>query len=268
MDLQRLDHDVPALVFVHGFGCSRADWRAQLEHFGSRAEMLAIDLRGHGATPGAPEECSIETYGADVAALIERSGLERAVLVGHSMGCRVVLEAHRRAPERIAGLVLIDGSRVGTGDPAMAEKNARRAFAGTEYAVFARKFFSDMFLSDSDPALKARTVEQALRLPEDIGRTLFPRMVAWDAGAMDAALEAVRAPLMVIQSTYLNGDRVRTAIKPGESTPWIDLVRSRIPTARIEIIPGTGHFPQLEAPAKVSALVEDFHATIGHGVRL
>ncbi len=57
--------------------------------------MLAVDLRGHGATPGAADECSIETYGADVAALVEQSGLERAVLVGHSMGCRVVLETRR-----------------------------------------------------------------------------------------------------------------------------------------------------------------------------
>lgn len=264
MDFERTPGGAPALVFVHGFACSRADWKAQIEHFRSRAETLAVDLRGHGATPGAPEECSIDTYGADVAALLEQSGLERAILVGHSMGCRVVLEANRRAAGRIAGLVLVDGSRVATGDPAAAEDNAHKALAATDYTVFARKFFADMFLADANPALRERTIEQALRLPERIGMALFPRMAAWDTRAMDAALDAVRAPLMVIQSTYLNTERVRVAIPPGQSTPWIDLVRAHVPNARIEILKGTGHFPQLVAPAKVSALVEDFRAQIAH----
>lgn len=262
MDFERLPGGAPALVFVHGFACSRADWKAQIEHFRSRAEILAVDLRGHGATPGAPEECSIDTYGADVAALLEQAGLERAILVGHSMGCRVVLEANRRAARRIAGLVLIDGSRVGTGDPAAAEENARKAFAAIEFHVFARKFFADMFLADADPALRERTIEQALRLPERIGRALFPRMAAWDARAMDTALDAVRAPLLVIQCTYLNTDRVRVAIPPGQSTPWIDLVRAHVPSARIETLKGAGHFPQLEVPAQVNSLLEVFRARL------
>jgi uncharacterized protein (TIGR00369 family) len=252
----------PAVVFIHGFACSHADWNEQLEHFRSRDETVAVDLRGHGASPGAPEECSIETYGADVAALLEERDLERAILVGHSMGCRVVLEAYRRAPKRVAGLVLIDGSRMATGDPAEAQESARSALAATGFPEFARKLFAGMFLADADPALKARTIEQALRLPEAIGKALFPRMLGWDAGQMDAALDAVRVPLMVIQSTYLDSGQVRVAIKPGETTPWIDLVRARVPGARIETVTGVGHFPQLETPGRVNKLLENFCAGI------
>src|ERR1700704_1642051 len=110
----------PPLVFVHGFCCSHEDWLLQINELKSRFEIVACDLRGHGLTPGRPQECSIEHYGGDVAALVSNLDLNRAILIGHSMGCRVVLEAARliassENPGRIAGLVLIDGSRQASG---------------------------------------------------------------------------------------------------------------------------------------------------------
>ena len=264
MHFERLPGGAPPLVFVHGFACSHTDWQAQIAHFRSRNATIAIDLRGHGGTPGAPADCSIETYGADVGALLDELKLERTVLVGHSMGCRVVLEAYRRAPQRIAGLVLIDGSRAATGNPAAAEDSVRKTLSETDYSLFARKFFADMFFANADLALKTRAIEQALRLPRLIGKSLFPRIARWDAGEMDAALAAVRVPLLAIQSTYLNSARVRIAIKPGETSPWIELLRARVPRARIELITGVGHFPQLEAADRVNALVEDFCVQLAH----
>src|SRR5205823_3152873 len=88
----RLGAGAPPLFFVHGFACSHQDWRLQFTHFSPRHEVIACDLRGHGATPGRPQECSIEHYGGDVAALLTNIDFDRAILVGHSMGCRVVLE--------------------------------------------------------------------------------------------------------------------------------------------------------------------------------
>ncbi|MGH8632299.1 MAG: alpha/beta fold hydrolase, partial [Burkholderiales bacterium] len=76
----------PPFVLVHGFACAHQDWRLQTEHLSRRHRVVACDLRGHGATPGAADECSIETYGADVAALLGEKDLRGAVLVGHSMG--------------------------------------------------------------------------------------------------------------------------------------------------------------------------------------
>ncbi len=265
MHFERLSGGAPPLVFVHGFACSHSDWREQIGHFRSRNEVVAVDLRSHGATPGGADDCSIETYGADIAALLDELKLERTVLIGHSMGCRVVLEAYRRAPKRVVGLVLVDGSRTGTSDRAAAEEGGRAAFAATGYMAFARKFFADMFVADSDPALKARAIDQALRLPEAIGKALFPRIAGWDAGEMDAALDEVRVPLLAIQSTYLNSARVRVAIEPGATSPWIDLLRARVQGARIEVVAGVGHFPQLEAADRVNALLEEFCVRLGEG---
>jgi pimeloyl-ACP methyl ester carboxylesterase len=79
---------------------------------------------------------------------------------------------------------------------------------------------------------------------------------------MERALAAARRPLLVIQSTYLNSERVRVPLAPGDSTPWFDLVRARCPQARIEIVTGVGHFPQIEAADRVNALIGRFVAAL------
>ena len=87
----------PPIVFVHGFGCAHSDWDAQVSHLSPRRQTIAVDLRGHGASPGTPNQCSIEQFGADVAEVMQTLALPPAVLVGHSMGCRVVVEAAFKA---------------------------------------------------------------------------------------------------------------------------------------------------------------------------
>ena len=64
---------------------AHSDWNTQVAHFAPRHLTVAIDLRGHGASAGTPDECSIERYGADVAEVMRTLALPPAVLVGHSM---------------------------------------------------------------------------------------------------------------------------------------------------------------------------------------
>jgi pimeloyl-ACP methyl ester carboxylesterase len=77
---------------------------------------------------------------------------------------------------------------------------------------------------------------------------------------MERALSTLSAPLLVVQSTNVNAQRVRVALSADESTPWLDLVRRLAPSTRIEIVTGVGHFPQLEAPDEVNRLIADFAA--------
>jgi pimeloyl-ACP methyl ester carboxylesterase len=254
----------PALVFVHGFACTHEDWRAQVECFRARRCVVTCDLRGHGASSGTPEQCDIATYGADVAALLQALQLPPAILIGHSMGCRVVLQAYLEAPQRVAGLVLVDGSHLGSGDPQAAEQGMRQHIQTVGYRTMLRALFGDMFLEHSDPALKARLVERALALPEAIGAALFPRLLRWDAQHMEQALSRVAVPLLVVQSTYLAAARRRIALQPGASTPWLELVRQCVPTAQIEIIGGVGHFTMLEAAEAVNRLLDRFIAALPH----
>jgi pimeloyl-ACP methyl ester carboxylesterase len=235
------------IVFVHGFACTHADWRFQLAKFGaqldSEHDIYAPDLRGHGRTHARPDDCSIETYGSDIAALLDGKDLKDAVLVGHSMGCRVVLQAYLNAPERVRALVLVDGSYQGSRPEVTIEG----------YPAFARALFEGMFFAPSE--LGKAIIERAVRLPASVGAALFPRMARWDAESMERALAAVKVPLLVIQSTYLNAERKRIAMREGDTSPWLDMVRRHVPQAQIELITGVGHFPQLEAPEQVNELL-------------
>jgi pimeloyl-ACP methyl ester carboxylesterase len=255
MFVQSVGSGVPAVVFVHGFGCAHTDWARQLADLAAMTAVLACDLRGHGQSPGSPADCTIATMGADVARLLAERELDAAILVGHSMGCRVVLEAYARAPERIAGLVLIDGSCLGEGDPAQATQAMQSVIDSVGYLAFVEATFKAMFFGPSSET--ERIVARAKRLPADIGATLFPDMARWDAARMDAALDAVRVPLMVIQSTAMKGGK-RVPLGLGDSSPWLELVRRRVPGARIEVVPGVGHFLQIEAATHVNALLTQF----------
>ena len=113
LDHTREGRGRPTIVFVHGFGCARSDWRAQVAHLRDRFETVAVDLGGHGTTPGSEAHEIIDTHGRDVAELLAELAIARAVLVGHSMGCRIVMHAMSEAPDRVAGLILVDGSRLG-----------------------------------------------------------------------------------------------------------------------------------------------------------
>jgi pimeloyl-ACP methyl ester carboxylesterase len=241
----------PPLLFVHGFACSHEDWQRQIDFFQATNEVVACDLRGHGATPGRAHECSIEHYGGDVAALLNHLRLAPAILVGHSMGTRVVLEAAFIDPERVAGIVLIDGSRMASGDPDAAEAATRSSIEAAGFPAFLDDAFRQMRSSEA-------ILERARRLSADLGTTLWTRMVRWDAAHMDEALAAVRAPLMVIQSTYIDHNGQRRSLAAGQSTRWLELVREKVPGARIEVLPALGHFVQIDAAGEVNRLLAAF----------
>ena len=98
----------PALVFVHCGGCERGFWDRQVAHFAAKHRVVALDLAGHGQSGGGRKDWTIAAFGQDVVSVVEALGLKRVVLIGHSLGGPVVLEAARRMPGRVAGLVLVD----------------------------------------------------------------------------------------------------------------------------------------------------------------
>jgi pimeloyl-ACP methyl ester carboxylesterase len=254
MHFIRAGRGAPPIFFVHGFACSHEDWKFQLDEFEKTNEVIACDLRGHGQTPGRPQECSIEHYGGDVAALVNNFELKDVVLVGHSMGCRVVLQAARLVPKKVRALVLVDGSRLATSDPDGAEKTARAAIAKSGYPVFAEALFRQMFFKPS--AMADAIVARAVKSSAEFGPELWPQMARWDAGEMDAAFSELKAPVLAIQSTTRNAQLQRSPLKVGETSPWLDFLK-RFSNVRTEVIPDTGHFTMLEQPERVNQLIRE-----------
>jgi pimeloyl-ACP methyl ester carboxylesterase len=126
------------------------------------------------------------------------------------------------------------------------------------FRTFTEDFFRDMFPAPFDHS--DEIIERACKLPVEIGSALFPRISRWDAQHMNAALAAVRVPLMVIQSTYMGPTLKRESLQAGQSSPWLDHVRKYAPNARIEVVSGAGHFVHMEVAEQVNALIQDFLA--------
>ena len=122
---RRFDPRKPTLLFVHGAGMDHSVWPLQARHFAYRGRnALALDLPGHGRSEG-NLLTSIEAMADWLAAVIDALGVERAGLVGHSMGALVVLACAARAPQKVARIALLGAAPAMPVHPALLEAAAR-----------------------------------------------------------------------------------------------------------------------------------------------
>lgn len=260
----------PPLMFVHGALCDHTNWRPQVAHFARRHRVLAPDLHGHGASDRTPGRIGVHAFGEDLVALCDAAGIERAVWVGHSMGCRALLEVWRRAPARVAALVFVDGaylvpSLLGAIDPRQREDIARRSheraaalYRDVEPAVRARHGFAQMFFDERFAAERDAIVAAAASLPSHVARELMPDFAAWDARWLEPVLATVTVPVLAFASTYMNAEHRRVTLAEGVTTPWLDALAAHAPHAEVHRHHGAGHFLMLEQPDAVNAAIDTF----------
>jgi pimeloyl-ACP methyl ester carboxylesterase len=98
----------PALVFIHGWCCDAGYWKEQVPVFSKHNMVVTIDLAGHGESGMERKEYTMESFGEDVAAVVNKLELKSVILIGHSMGGRVNLAAALRIPDRVLALVGVD----------------------------------------------------------------------------------------------------------------------------------------------------------------
>lgn len=96
-----------AVVFVHGLAASGDVWRGQCERLGDRYDTIRFDLRSHGRSPAVDVACTRADLVADLVALLDGQGIERAALVGHSAGGVVAMQTAAEYPDRVSALVLV-----------------------------------------------------------------------------------------------------------------------------------------------------------------
>jgi pimeloyl-ACP methyl ester carboxylesterase len=230
----------PAIVLVHAWSCDRTYWREQFAHLARGRRVVAVDLAGHGESALGRRRHTIEAFGSDVKAVVDALGLRRVVLVGHSMGGPVTLEAARLMPERVVALVGIDTfARVG--ERATAEE--KKAFLDpmrADYAAATRRLVRDfMFTAKSDPALAEQVAEDMAAAPAEVALSALESLLDYDeAGALDR----LEAPMRLI-----NADRWPTDLAAA---------RRHKPDIQLTLMPGVGHFLMLENPAEFNRLLE------------
>ena len=98
----------PPLVLVNGWTGDHGIFTPQIAHFGQTRRVVAVDLRGHGASDAPEQEYTIPGFADDIAWQCAQLGLQKPVVIGHSFGGAVVLELCGRYPELASGMVMID----------------------------------------------------------------------------------------------------------------------------------------------------------------
>jgi len=226
-----------ALVFVHGWACDQTYWREQISAFSHDHLVVTLDLSGHGETPAGDGPWSIERFGMDVASVVRRIDADHIVLVGHSMGGPVVLEAATLLPERIIGIVGVDTLHSIDRD-LMSPEEAARAFSAfaeafpTRTEEFVRSAF---FLESSATSLIDWIAKDMAAGNPRVAESAFISARTYD---LRATLEKLRnrthSPIVLINA-------------PEPATDFAGL-SSAYDTTDLKIIEDTGHFVMLERP--------------------
>jgi pimeloyl-ACP methyl ester carboxylesterase len=252
--------DDPTLIFVHGFACSLDDWEEQFRGLSPRFRCVALDLPGHGDS-AKPETISIEIMGTAVNRVKDRIAAPSTILVGHSMGCRVIVDAFQQSGDTVSGLVFVDGSFL-DGDLQSAMKNVKTAIDRAGMDAFTQRFFSDMVLESGDLELRERLITRAQGLNARFREELFLDLVRWDATKLRDALRRISVPALVLQSTFMNSDLKRVSLPVGMTTPWMNAVASLVQNSCARVIPNAGHMTMIEAAQAVNDAIQEFAAHI------
>ncbi len=240
-----------ALIFVHGWTCDSSSWTAQVPEFAKKYRVLTLDLPGHGQS-GLPADgkFSIGLFARAVEAVRAEAGVDRVVLVGHSMGAPVIREYARLYPQHVAGLVAVDGpldlrgfgeAREGRGaftPPPMTGPDGLKAREG---------MIKGMFTPQTPKPLQDQIMKMMIGAPE-----------ATAVGAMGAMFDPAMNRTDVITAPAL-------AIYAGTNTiPDLATVRQVVPKFEATQVAGTGHFVMMEKPAEFNALLAGFLKKINY----
>ena len=233
----------PALVFVHGWSCDRSYWSAQLPYFARNHQVVAIDLAGHGGSGVDRTEWTMGAFGEDIVAVVRKLDLDKIVLIGHSMGGPAVIEAARRLPEGIIGLVVADFFQD------FERKYSQEFVDGwidslkPDYAPAVKKFVAEaLFTRTSDAALAERISQDMSSAPQSVGIGAIRAEFAF-LNELTRIVKEVAAPI-----TCINSD-----VEPTKA----EVNRRYAPSFKAKIMSGVGHFNMIEAPDLFNNLLEE-----------
>jgi pimeloyl-ACP methyl ester carboxylesterase len=230
----------PALVFVHGWCFDQSYWKNQVPELAKSFTVVTVDLAGHGASGLGRKEWTVEAFGGDVAAVVEKLGSERVVLIGHSMGGSAIIEAAKLVPDRIAALVGVDTYQdLEREIPEAALEQFLAAFKA-DFAGTSRGFVKQMFPAGADSVLVASVTAKVLAAPQDVAVSVLGSVLRYKA---PAALAGLKIPVYAV-----NGDLYPTNV---------EAAKRQTNSFEVRIVPGCGHFPMLEKPAEFNKLLAE-----------
>jgi len=230
-------------VFVRGLACTREFWAPQVEHFAARHRVLAVDLRGRGASHAPVQRYRMRAFADDLGWICDQLELVRPVVVGHSLGGLIGLELAAASADRIRAAVLIDSVLLPT------TRDRQEVVDGLVAGLRCgdpegslREYFDRFFAPGDDPRQVAWILERAIRTPTHVTSSVWEEsMRDWD----DAdALRRCRVPLLYLDAGTDNADLARA--------------RELFPELVVGRTIGSGHFSPLLVPEQVNPMLARF----------
>jgi pimeloyl-ACP methyl ester carboxylesterase len=230
----------PAVVLVHSLAGTARQWSEQLRHLRQSRRAVALDFRGHGRSdPPNNGDYTIAGMAADIAATADSLGLDRFVLVGHSMGGGAALTYAGIHPERVLGLMLIDPIGDGKQIPA-AEADGFLRGMDSDYDTVSQAYWTS--IAGPDSAVKARLLSDLNSTPKETVIRVLREVMKFDP---DPALARYSGPKLSIVTPH--NDMAFSLHRLGQGFPH-------------QVVEGTGHWIQLDKPAVVNRLLDEFLA--------
>ena len=243
----------PPLVLLHGLFGSARNWGAVQKALASDYRVVALDLRNHGASPHAPA-MDYAAQAADIAETLAALGVERAVVLGHSMGGKAAMMLALTRPELVERLIIAD----------IAPRPYAPALRAVVAALQALPLHAGLTRQEADQALRAAVPEAPIRsfLLQNLRFETVPPSwrigLAEIAAAMPAIEDFARPP-----GARFDGPALAMA---GALSPYIRAedhaaFRALFPRIRFVSIPRAGHWLHAENPQGFSAALQEFLAS-------
>jgi pimeloyl-ACP methyl ester carboxylesterase len=231
------------LVFVHGWTCDETSWQGQVPAISQKYRVITLDLPGHGKS-GSPKDgkFSMALFARAVEAVRSEAKVEKAVFAGHSMGTPVVRQYALMYPQRVAGLVLVDGLVLVAGST---KPFPVASMTGPEGLKAREGFIRGMFSTATTPQLQKQILQMMLGAKEATAAGAF--QATWDPSWWTN--DVISAPTL-----GLYADKSGLADRAGMNRLYSKL--------EYHEIPGTGHFLMMEKPQEFNKLLTDFLANV------
>jgi pimeloyl-ACP methyl ester carboxylesterase len=244
-----------AMVFIPGWRCDHTVWRKQAEAFASSHRLILIDLPGHGKSDKPEVEYTHGLFIRAVEAVMKHAGVERAVIVGHSMGASVARQFALKYPDMVTGVVIVDGALFEM--PKDPEEQAKwkeefrgftGQFKGPDGEANAEKFIRSMFVPSTAPEIMEEVVATMMATPPYVAQSAMDSF-------MDPTLwseEPVKAPTLAVY------------VENSELTPAFRAYMDRIfPNLTFVTEKDVDHFYMLAKPEVLNRPLKDYLTKLG-----
>lgn len=252
----------PVLLLIHGMAGALETWRSVVQPLARHATVLAVDLPGHGSSSPAGGDYSLGSLATFLRDVLMALGHERVTLVGHSLGGGIAMQFSYQFPELTERLVLVSSGGLGLEvNPALRAASLPGADLFLSLTAGATKRASGF----TGRVLRAGHLRPSPAL-EELARSYSSLA---DADRRSAFLATVRSVVGLSGQTVAAGDRLHLASEIpvllvwGADDPIIPVQHARaahdlLPHATLEVFDGVRHFPQVEAPDRFVAALEQF----------